>query len=314
MTDTDGSPDPAGSFAALMAGAAQAADAQVAEAPYGYTQDPATGEMRPKKSPGRPKRSPSVEELKAPAVPAAGSGDDAAGTGEPSPPSVPVPAADRAPDDARKPPKSGSRAPSAPIPPYRSGVIAAGVNKLYRRAGKIVRAMDADIGEAIIQSARNTADPGEADDSVGAAWDELAKTNPRIRRFLLKAVAGGAWAQLVMAHAPIGMAIVMKPAILNLIPFSRLIESMAEPDEDTPAGDGGLPAGLTADDAQKMAALAQQQMQRMGLSVPPEVAEQMAQAAAAMANGGIQPSAPPGFTRQQPRRPANRAERRKAAA
>jgi hypothetical protein len=314
MTEPPPEADTVNPFANLMAGAAALGDAQAAEAPYGYTRDAATGEIRPKKSAGGRKRSPTVEELKAPPVFAEGSGDEGAGTGEPAPPAMPVPAADRAPDDARKPPKGRVAAPPAPVPPYRAGVIATGVNKLYRRAGKIVRAMDADIGEAIIQSARNTADPGEADDSVGAAWDELAKTNPRIRRFLLKAVAGGAWAQLVMAHAPIGMAIVMKPAILNLIPFSKLIESLAEPDEDTPQGDGGLPGGLTAEDAQRMAVLAQQQMQRMGLSVPPEVAEQMAQAAAAMAGGGIQPSAPPGFTRQQPRRPANRAERRKAAA
>jgi hypothetical protein len=200
------------------------------------------------------------------------------------------------------------------VPPWKAGVIANGVNRLYRRAGKIVRAMDSDIGTAIIESARNTAGPGEPDDSVGAAWDELAKTNPRVRKFLLKAVAGGAWAQVVMAHAPIAMAIVMKPAILRLIPFSKLIASMAEPDEDTPAGEGGLPAGLTAADAQQMAGLAQAQMARMGLSIPPEVAAQMAEAAAAMAGGGIQPSAPPGFVRQQPRRPANRAERKKTAA
>lgn len=179
------------------------------------------------------------------------------------------------------------------------------MNKLYRRAGKIVRAMDADIGEAVIQAARNTADPGEPDDSVGAAWEELAKTNPRIRKFVLKLIAGGAWGQLVMAHAPIGVAIIMKPAIMRWIPFAVLIKSLAEPDEDTPAGEGGLPGGMTEADAQQMASLAQAQMARMGMSVPPEVAAQMAQVAAGMMNGVPAPAQ----ARNQPRRPKPRAER-----
>ena len=45
--------------------------------------------------------------------------------------------------------------------------------------------------------------------------------------------------------APIAMAVLMKPAVLKRIPFAAFIESMAEPDEDTPAGEGGLPGGMT---------------------------------------------------------------------
>lgn len=193
------------------------------------------------------------------------------------------------------------------MPAYKPGVITKGVNRLYRKAGKIVRAMDADIGEAIIQSARNTADDGELDDSVGAAWEELARTNPRIRRFVMKCISGGAWGQLIMAHAPIAMAIMMKPAILKHIPFAGLVQSVAEPDEDTPEGEGGLPGGMTADDAQQMADLAQQQMAKMGMSVPPEVAAQMAQMASGIVNGSGPPS--PKSVRNQPRRPPSRAGR-----
>ena len=142
----------------------------------------------------------------------------------------------------------------------------------------------ADIGEAIIQSAKNTADEGEPDDSVGAAWEELAKVNPRIRKFVMKCLTGGAWGQLVMAHAPIGMAILMKPAILKYIPFASLVASLAEPDEDTPKGEGGLPGGMTEADAAQMAALAQDQFRKMGLSVPPEVAAQMGEMAQSFAN------------------------------
>jgi hypothetical protein len=307
MADMTATAAPAADFAALMGKAAEQADAQAAEAPYGYTR---TGQ--PKKSPGRPRKPPSIEELKGSGAPDADDeGGDVGGSGSPGP----EPPADRAPDDSRR--RARKPRVQAPVPPYKAGLIANGVNRLYRRAGKVVRAMDPDIGTAIIESARNTADPGEPDDSVGAAWDELAKTNPRIRRFLMKAIAGGAWGQLVMAHAPIGMAIIMKPAIFGKIPFQGLVTSMAEPDEDTPAGEGGLPGGMTAADAQQMADLAAQQMARMGMSVSPETAEQMAAMAQGMMGGpGLVPSGPPGpgeppaaFARRQPRRPASRAKR-----
>jgi len=302
MTDIPQDADPAGGFAALMNKAAEQADVQVSEAPYGYTKDPESGEMRPKKAPGRPRKPPSLDELRA---------DQDAGDDGPDAPPAEKPG-DRAPETLkRRRGKTAEAKPPTPAPPYKAGVIATGVNRLYRRAGKIVRAMDEDIGEAIIQSARNTADAGEPDDSVGAAWEELAKTNPRIRKFLLKIIAGGAWGQLVMAHAPIAMAIVMKPAILRIIPFSRLIESMAEADEDTPDGEGGLPGGMTAGDAAQMAQLAQQQIARMGLSVSPEIAAQMEEAAASMMNGGKVP-VPAGTVRNQPRRPAPRAQRKRA--
>jgi len=249
-----------------------------------------------------------VEDLKASEPAAAPSGEEDGGaggdTGEANTPAAPP--ADRAPSAGKSGRLLKSSRPDAPVPAYKAGVITKGVNRLYRKAGKIVRAMDADIGEAIIQSARNTADDGELDDSVGAAWEELARTNPRIRKFVMKVISGGAWAQLIMAHAPIALAIMMKPAILRLIPFRGLVESMAEPDEDTPEGEGGLPGGMTAADAGQMADLARQQMERMGMSVLPEVAEQMAAMAGTMMNG-MQPA--PATVRQQPRRPGPRAKR-----
>lgn len=306
MDSADGQ-DPAAEFAELMGKAAISADAETAEAPYGYTTDPATGQRRPKKTAGRPRKSPSLDQLKAPESKPDAVGEGDAGGGAPA--SGPPPA-DRAPDDKRKLSRSRARAVSPDtVPPYRAGVITTGINRLYRRTGKIVRAMDSDIGEAIIQSARNTADPGEPNDSVGAAWEELCKTNPRIRKFVMKFIAGGAWAQLAAAHAPIVMAIVMKPAILRWIPFSRLIESMAEPDEDTPEGEGGLPGGMTAADAAQIAQLAEQQIARMGLKVPPEVAEQMRQAAGGLVNGKV--PVPADSMRSQPRRPPARAQRKR---
>lgn len=302
MTETEVVPaGPGAAFAGLMAGAAEG---ERDPAPFGYTRDRATGEMRPKKSPGRGGKGttpPPVEALKLPTslpAPAESEDEDGAAAG-PSPRTAAAPS-DRAPD-LRRPGKAGK--PDAPLPPYKAGVITSGINKIYRKAGKLIRAGDRDIGEAFIDAARNTADiPGE-DDSVGAAWDALAKSNPRIRRFLLKALAGGALSDLLIAHGPIALAIVMKPAIRNRLPLMRIAESMAEPDEDAAEGEGGLPGGMTLPDLESIRQLAEQQAAAMGIKIPDHVAEGMA----AMANGAPPPAA---FTRHQPRRSPSRAQRR----
>jgi hypothetical protein len=231
------------------------------------------------------KPAPGVEDLKA-----------AAGEHDAGPPP-----ADRAPATPSR--KHGAR-PARPEVPYHPGVITRGMNRLYRQAGKITRAMDADIGTAIIEAARNTADEGEPDDSVGAAWDELARVNPRVRRFCVMLVSGGVYGQLLMAHAPIFLAVLMKPAIADRIPFARFLASMAEADEDTPEGEGGLPGGMTAGDVVQMAAMADQFAARMGMPVPPEVADAMQSVAAAGGNGAP-PRARPA-PRSQPRRHRDR--------
>jgi hypothetical protein len=278
----------------------------------GLSADPAEA-VPPKRPRGRPRKTPPLEELRD------GRGDlgDVVAVytgGDDDPPSSPP--ADRAPDEGKRTyRKRAVKVSRETAPPYKAGLITTAVNRIYRQAGKIVRAMDSDIGTAIIESARNTAEPGEPDDSVGAAWDELARTNPRVRAFLMRAITGTALMQLVIAHAPIGMAIVMKPAIMKHIPFQQLITSMAEPDEGTPAGEGGLPGGMTAADVGQMQQLAADQMRRMGMQVSPETMAAMA----GMVNGSppLLPSDPPGvsretpaaFTRHQPRRPPARAKR-----
>lgn len=244
----------------MMSGAAKLADAPPpaggndSEAPFGWTIDRETGERRPKRAGGRPRKSPPLEDLKA--------SHDASAPQD----GQERPQGDRAPG---KPSRGSRRLPADAegFPQHRPGVITKGVNKLYRRAGKIVAAMDSDIGTAIIASTRNTAGENEPDDSVGAAWDEVARTNPRIRRFLLRAIAGGAWGQLVMAHAPIIMAIIMKDGIRRHIPFMSLLEAMAEPDET--ASPQEKAAALTPDDMNQMMGMASQMMKNMGMAMPP---------------------------------------------
>jgi hypothetical protein len=252
------------------------------DAPWGWTRDRKTGELRAKKAPGRPRTPPGPDELAA------------------------APPVDRPPD---KPPaaRHGTpRPPSAPAPPMpRGGVIAAGVDKLYRRAGKLLRAFDRDTGQALIECTR-AEDLEEGELTVGQAWEQLARTNPRIRAFLLKAIAGGAWGDLIMAHAPLGIAIVMKPAVQRLIPFGRIVESMAEPDDDTPDGEGGLPGGMTAADYEDIKATASEQARRVAARMGIQVTdEQLAEAAA-----GVSGSVPPMYNRQQRRAAASRARRK----
>jgi hypothetical protein len=249
--------DPAQDFAALMSGAAAAAAPPASDAPYGYTRDRDTGELRPKKVPGRPRaRPPSVEELKA------------AQDGSPEEPSGPrnsPPAEDRAPDEKGKHGRPGVV--EDPVTPYVPGVIARGMNRLYKRAGKIVKAFDPAVGAALIEVTRKDDDD---DLTVGEAWEELAKTNPRIRRFLMRLITGGAYGQLLMAHAPVLLAIMMKPAVLRHIPFARLIEALAADDEDQADEEPGsspgqgLLNGLEAADLQQMAGFAQGLMANFG--------------------------------------------------
>ena len=261
---------------------------ETGEAPYGWTTDRATGEARPKKRPGRPRTPPPADELRA------------------------APPIERAPD--RPPGPRSRRAGKAALPGTadpdmpKGGVIAAGVNKLYRRAGKIVRAFDADLGEAFIACTKRDPGSDDADElTVGEAWENLCKTNPRIRRWVLTAIASGAVGDLIMAHAPIGIAFMMKPWVQRFIHMERLIESMAAADDDdTPEGEGELPGGMTAADVGEMRDLAMEQARRMAQRMGRTLTdEQLTEAAAAMGSSGV----PPAFQRRaQPRR-MSRAQR-----
>jgi hypothetical protein len=283
--------DPKAAFAGLMSGAAKAAQPDSdPEAPYGWTTDPQTGEKRPKLAAGRPRKSPGIDELRASREAAPADNDSPAGRD--SAPARP---------GRRKKDRSASSSDPEPVIQHRPGVITKGVNRLYRKAGKIVQVMDPDIGRAIIESTRNTAEDGESDDSVGAAWDELARTNPRIRRFLLKAIAGGAWGQLIMAHAPILLAVLMKDSVSRHIPFFKLMQAFLSDDGafdvDTssasdvtpePARPGSLRdlmGNLSPDDMQQMMGLAQQMMAGQAAAV--------ADATAGPAGDATPPPAPP---------------------
>lgn len=242
------------------------------EAPWGYTKDRKTGELRPKKKPGaRPgpvaraagSTPPSLEELRA-----AGPVD-----GAPK---------DRAPGATRRRGRRSLRdriqaPPPAELPPFRAGPIAKQVNALYRRAGKILKQMDRDLGIAVIACTKKE---DEDDITVGEAWEELAKNNPRIRAFLLSITTTGAWAGLFMAHAPIAAALMMKEGIRKHLPLQGLIEAFLdnegeEDGQDDDDAEDGPPAGLAAmmgqltpDDMAQMSAMANKLMGGVAAKMP----------------------------------------------
>ena len=246
-------------------------DVPSAEAPYGWTTDPVTGERRPKKTAGRRRRTdqppktpgvpPALEELKA---------QQQAENRKPAEDVAPAHQHKRgglrlkAPSAAPKPPE--------PVPPFRAGPIAKGVNKLYRRAGKIVKVWDREVGSAII--ACTVKDEDDEDDiTVGEAWEELARTNPRVRAFLTKMITAGAFSTLFTAHAPILMALMLKDGIRARIPLLRLADAFLVDDEDDAGAEGAFPSGLA---------------QMMGGIGPEDVAQMMGMLNAqmgAMANG-----------------------------
>ena len=222
-------------------------------APWGYTVDRKTGERRAKKTMGRPVK----------AAP-----DSLPPMGE-SPDLEFHKAAKKNKDDDIAPgalPKKRSRAkekPEAAVVPYRAGVIAKGMNKMYAQAGKIIRAMDPDIGEAIISCTRKES---EDDVTVGEAWDELARTNPRVRAFLMKLMTGNAWRQLFWAHLPILLAVVMKENIRKHLPFQKVVNSVLEPDEETgaPSDISAMLGNLSPEDVEQMMPLVNSMMGQMG--------------------------------------------------
>lgn len=274
------------------------------KAPYGYTQDRRTGQWRPKLSPGRPRTPKSPAELAA----------------EP-PPELP------APDEAPGPPRPPAAPTDDDVPMPRGGTIAKGVNRLYRRIGRIARAMDHDIGQAIIASTR-AEDPDDV--TVGDAWENLCRGNVRIRAFVLNALKGGAWQDLAMAHGPIVAAIFAKEWVINHLPVINMLAGWFAHDDDQDGDDqDGDDRGprLEAADIRAMAATAEDSLRKAagragagvtisrlaakladGSASPADLEHldpELVKAATAMAQRGI----PPGFRRQQPKT-RSRAKRR----
>lgn len=152
--------------------------------------------------------------------------------------------ADRAPDTGRRRGKRGELVvvPSEPkqekpVPAFRAGPIAKGMNKTYRKIGKILRVANPMLGQAMIDMTKKE-DPDDEDElTVGEAWEEVAKTNPKIRRWLMNVVGGGAWMSLLICHGPLIAAILMLDPIQRRFPIGRLLIALMSDDDDEEEGE-----------------------------------------------------------------------------
>lgn len=236
-------------------------NAPTSEAPYGFMIDPKTGERRAKKRPGRQRVSPDPEDSEDPPPqpdPAPSESED------PRPDRAPIERGDDRPPSSRRSRGRGSRrSGGAPVavpretpsnPPLRAGAIAKGMNKLYRRVGKLVSMADPMIGQAFIEITRKD---DEDDVTVGEAWEELARVNPRIRTALNKLLTGSGWGQLAACHLPILLAVAIRTGLVERLNLGTLL-SLAV-DDEAPSG-GGQFDGLTQEDMEEMMRLAAQVM------------------------------------------------------
>lgn len=241
-----------GAFAELMLAAKEVSKPpEDPDAPFGYRADGVT----PKRGPGgRPvRKSPGVEDLKAARAEAA----------DQSPVS-----ADRPPAAVKGRRRGGQPREESPAPPMpRGGVIAGGMNRAYRTAGRIAQAMSqpgskgARAGAALAEMTRKA----DAEDiTVGEAWEHFAAGNPRVRAVLLKLMSGGAAGELFTAHLPLALVLFM-PSGDAAGPLARVAGAFLGADDDGPAPDGngqGTGAGMSPGDVQEMMAFAQAMAQR----------------------------------------------------
>lgn len=80
---------------------------------------------------------------------------------------------------------------------YRPGVLVKPLTDLYIALGTVILPLSHPVGTAFVQNAGPCAE----------SLDELARTNPAARRFLMSLLTTGAWGKVIAAHLPILLAI-----------------------------------------------------------------------------------------------------------
>jgi hypothetical protein len=80
---------------------------------------------------------------------------------------------------------------------YRPGVLVKPLTELYTLAGTFVAPFNQPVGTALVQNAERCA----------IAWDNAAKADKQIRRFMMMLIQGSTWGQIGVAHAPIFLAL-----------------------------------------------------------------------------------------------------------
>lgn len=106
---------------------------------------------------------------------------------------------ERAPKSGKRTPKAKAKKTPGPAPAMPRGGLKGPLVNVYTGIGMSVMPFDPGCGRIIIENA----------EACATALDDLAKTNPAVRRVLLSLVTTSAWGAVIMAHAPIVMAIAM---------------------------------------------------------------------------------------------------------
>ena len=99
-------------------------------------------------------------------------------------------------------------------PQYRPGILVEPLTDLYRTMGLVIMPFNQATSTAFLQNAEPCAQ----------AWDELARTDPKMRAFLMSLLQTGGWAKVLVAHAPIAMA-----AAVSMSPAARELARQQQP-------------------------------------------------------------------------------------
>lgn len=156
------------------------------------------------------------------------------------------------------------------VPPFRAGPIAKGMNRLYVKTGRIIKACGGLVlGEAFISMTRKESDD---DETVGETWEALAQVSPVWRARLLRLCSGGAAGRVLMAHLPILMAILAMEPVRKRMPFGHIVEAVFGGDEPAATGGPGeAGAEPSFDDMAAMVQMAAQFMPMMQRTTAPGV-------------------------------------------
>jgi hypothetical protein len=133
---------------------------------------------------------------------------------------------------------AGTKKPDVPDLP--KGAVRDAVSQLHVFAGMgLSAAGKPETGGTLIKEA----------DAIGEAWEELAKTNPAVRRAMLALMTTSAWGGLAVAYMPVAMAVMNekpKPKDPTTVPpvgrgfKNKAAEQAAAPAAASSAGPAGF--------------------------------------------------------------------------
>lgn len=103
---------------------------------------------------------------------------------------------------------------------YKPGIFVKPITEAYMTLAAVVMPLNQPIGTSIMQNAENCA----------KAWDNAAKVDKRVRKYLLQAMSTGVLLPLLIAHMPIA-------TVITVVLFPPKPRETVESPSPTPAGE-----------------------------------------------------------------------------